>query len=287
MARADYRLLMHGRVNIESDYTDQLTFVDSQRPFESISEYFGYPLGKHQRRRSKVARKELRLRDGETLVVYFKLYGYRRLRRALSRVFKPTRSQREIANLKFFHSIGIPACEPVLQGVYRNLFGIARNCMLITREVEGTRQLNDFMAELNGSSESEALKTEIRKRILEALADNLAKIHERGFYHDDFKWRNILVRRCDSSGPEVETFWIDCPNGYFDRLGGVRGRHGKIKDLATADYDARKLISSEDREFFLSRYSGLEAGSAELSALKEEVTAYRKLKIDDDRPGRR
>lgn len=274
-------------MNIEPGNEELLSFVDPERPFESLSEYFGFPLGKHQRRRSKVTRKELTGPEGQKVAVYFKLYGYRRLKRALSRMFKPTRSQSEIANLKFFHQLGISACEPIVQGVYRNAFGIARNCMLMTREVTGTMQLDDFIDALEASDTPTELKADIRRQILTCLARDLKKIHDRRFYHDDFKWRNILVRRTGASGETAEVFWIDCPNGYFDRTGGIRGKHGTIKDLATCDYDARKRATFEERMLFLSLYSGYDLDSPDLAALAEEVVAYRKLKIDDDRPGRR
>jgi len=277
---------MRGRVNIEPGNEDLFSFVDTARPFESISEYFGFPLGKNQRRRSKVTCKELSGKDGEKVVVYFKLYGYRRLKRALSRIFKPTRSQSEIVNLQFFHQLGIPACEPILQGVYRNVFGVARNCMLITREVTGTQQLDDFMDCLEASSDSDEMKVDIRRQIVTSLAQNLRKIHDQKFYHDDFKWRNILVRRVGECRETAEVFWIDCPNGYFDRTGGLRGKLGKIKDLATLDYDARKRSSQDERLLFLSLYSGLEIRSTEFESLANQVVEYRKRKIDDDRPGR-
>ncbi|NWK54097.1 hypothetical protein HW115_00620 [Verrucomicrobiaceae bacterium N1E253] len=279
---------MRGTIKVEPGNEGLLSFVDPERPFESLSEYFGYPLGKHQRRRSKVACKELSGSDGEKVVVYFKLYGYRRLRRALSRIFKPTRSQSEIANLKWFKELGIPCCEPVLQGVYRNCFGIARNCMLITRELTGTQQLDDFVPALRETVPDEEQRKAIRRNLYVSLASSLKKIHDRRFYHDDFKWRNILVRRAGAAeSTEVEVFWIDCPNGYFDRTGGMRGKHGMVKDLATFDYDAKKWVSDEERMLFLSLYSGEAPNSPALKALFSEVEAYRKLKIDDDRPGRK
>lgn len=275
---------MRGKVHIEPGYEELLSFADSQRPFESLSEYFGLPLGRDQRRRSKVACKDLIDADGNHVVVYFKLYGYRRMKRALSRIFKPTRSKSEITNLKLFHQWGIPACEPILQGEYKNVFGIARNCMLITRAVTGTEQLDEFIDILEAGDDDQAVKTSIRRQIIESVAQNLRVIHDHQFYHDDLKWRNILVRRAGERGEGVEVFWIDCPNGYFDRTGGLRGKHGKVKDLATYDYDARKRSSKEERLYFLSVYSGLEMGSPEFKVLAKQVVEYRKLKLDDDRP---
>ena len=275
-------LIMRGKVHIEPGYEELLSFADPQRPFESISEYFGFPLGRDQRRRSKVACKELVGADGEKVVVYFKLYGYRRMKRALSRIVKPTRSKSEITNLKLFHQLGIPACEPILQGEYRNVFGISRNCMLITRGVTGTEQLDDFIENLEAGDEDPAVKASLRRQIVESVAGNLRKIHDHQFYHDDLKWRNILVRRSGERGEQIEVFWIDCPNGYFARTGKLRGKQGKIKDL----YDATKHSPKEERLAFLSVYSGLEIGCPEFELLANELEEYRKLKFDDDRPRR-
>lgn len=274
-------MIMRGSVHIEPGYEELLSFADPQRPFESLAESFGFPLGRDQRRRSKVACQELVDAQGEKVQVYFKLYGYRRLRRALSRIFKPTRSKSEIKNLKFFHKLGIPACEPILQGEYKNVFGIARNCMLITLGVVGAEQLDDFIDTLEAGQDDATIKADIRRQIIESVATNLRKIHDERFYHDDLKWRNILVRRVGDDGRRVEVFWIDCPNGYFDWTMGVRGKHGKIKDLATMDYDACKRSTQEERHHFLSVYSGLEIGTAAFDQLAQQVADYRQLKIDD------
>ena len=94
------------------------------------------------------------------------------MKRALSRVFKSTRSKAEFRNLKFFHQLGIPACEPMVQGEYRNNLGIARNCMIITKEIPGTKQLNHFIRDLEAGDESQALKDSLRRQIIESVAKN-------------------------------------------------------------------------------------------------------------------
>ena len=267
---------MRETVHIEPEYRHLFAFVDEKRPFESISEHFGFKLGKDQRRRAKVVRGELEGPDGGKVAVYFKLYGYRRLRRALSRVFKPTRSKSEFANLKLLHSLGIPACVPVVQGEYRNALGIARNCMIITREVSGSMQLDQFIDALEAGEEDASLKRDLRRQIIESVAANLRKIHGHGFYHDDLKWRNILVRRAGERGERVEVFWIDCPNGYSDHTGGFRGRHGRIKDLATMDHPACGRCPIRERLLFLSVYTGLAPGDPKLRELATRVVDYRR-----------
>lgn len=273
---------MRGKIKIEPGYENLFGFIDPQRPFESVSEYFGFPLGRDQRRRSKVTRKLLRSDDGEEVGVFFKLYGYRRLRRALSRLLKPTRSQAEIVNLKFFHELGIPACEPLLQGVYLNAVGMPRNCMLITKEVKKAQQLDLFIQKLHASDQSNSAKKDMIYQILGSLAHNLRKIHQENFCHDDFKWRNILVRRAVQDASRIEVFWIDCPNGYFDKSERRYLSHGKIKDLAAMDYDAQKYLSRAERMIFLSMYSGYGEGSAQLDDLAEKVSRYRRLRYDDN-----
>lgn len=272
---------MRGRVHIESKDKELLSFVDEKRPFESISEFFGFKLGKDQRRRAKFVRKELDAPDGGKVAVYFKLYGYRRLRRALSRVMKPTRSKSEFANLKFFHELGIPACEPMAQGDYRHWFGVPRNCMIITREVTGSKQLDQFIEELDASDAPESLKVDLRRQIIESIAANLKKIHDRNFFHDDLKWRNVLVRRVGERDERVEVFWIDCPNGYFDRTGGLRSKHGVIKDVATLDHLAWRNCTDEERMYFLSLYTGFSLDDPQLKEFGRKVVEYRMSRLDD------
>jgi len=268
-------------IHVEPEFKELMPFIEPRHPFESASQFFGFELGKHQRRRSKFVRKELERPDGSKVVVYFKLYGYRRLKRALSRIFKPTRSKSEFANLKFFHELGIPACVPMAQGEYRNFFGIARNCMIITEEVTGTTQLDHFIAELESSDEPEDLKKSLRKQIIESIAENLRKIHDQQFYHDDLKWRNVLVRRVGEKGEKVEVYWIDCPNGYFDKTGGMRGQHGVVKDVATLDHLAWRNCPLEERMYFLSCYTGMNLDDPKLQEFADQVVDYRKRKLDD------
>ncbi|MBM1134890.1 hypothetical protein JO972_01310 [Verrucomicrobiaceae bacterium 5K15] len=272
---------MRESLHIEPSFEDWMPFVDPQHPFESVSRFFGFELGRHQRRRSKFVRKELTKPDGSQVVVYFKLYGYRRLRRAFSRILKPTRSKNEFANLKFFQKLGIPVCVPMVQGEYRNAFGIPRNCMIITLEVTGASQLDHFIASLEESDEPSEVKADLRRQIIESIATNLRKIHDEHFYHDDLKWRNVLVRRVGEQGEKVEVFWIDCPNGYFDKTGGMRSQHGIVKDVATLDHLAWRNCSLEERLYFLSCYLGLEIDDPKLRDFADEVVEYRKKKLDD------
>ena len=229
-------------------------------------------------------RKVLKDEHGEELVVYFKLYGYGRFRRALSRFFKPARSKTEKKNLEFFSQLGIPACDPVAQGECRAGWGLLVNCLLITKEVTSTKQLGVFLSELEESDEDEELKLNLRRQIIESIAASLRKTHDRHFYHTDLKWRNVLVRRVGDKGEKIEVFWIDCPNGYFDKTRFLRRKHGVIKDIATLDHEAYKRCSEDERFYFLSVYSGFPLGDSELKKLADKVLFYRKQK-GKRRPG--
>ena len=272
---------MRESLRIEEKHRKLFSFVDEKRPFESVSEYFGIKLGKDQRVRSQVVKGVLCDPELGDIPVYFKLYGYRKLRRGLSRMMKQTRSKGEFANLNFFHKLGIPACEPIARGEYRNVLGIPRNCMIITREITGAKQLDHFIRDLEADSLPDDIKMGIRRQIIESLAAGARKIHSENFYHDDLKWRNILVRHSAGDDHTVEVFWIDCPNGYFDQTGGLRKKHGVIKDVATLDHLAWRNCSEEERKYFISCYLGCSMESAELAEFANDVVEYRKLKLDD------
>ena len=252
-----------------------MPFVDEQRPFESVCEYFGFPLKDGQGGRSAPVRKVLNNPDGGTVVVYFKLYGYGKFRRALSRMMKSSKSRREMGNLLYFHKLGIPACEPIAQGELRDRWGVLRNCLIITKEVTGSQQLDVFIDELEASDESAEVKSDLRRQIIISVATNLRLIHQHWFYHKDIKWRNVLVRRVGERGEKVEVFWIDCPSGFFDRTGGFRRKHGVIKDLCDLDQLACRNCSDEERWYFLSLYTGKVLGDPALIKLARQVVDYR------------
>lgn len=280
-----YELYMRSAFHIEPNYKKFFHFVDVSRPLESTAEYFGFPLEREQNQRSQFVCRELSAPDGDKVTVYFKLYGYGNFRRALSRFFKSARSKAEKKNLQFFNKLGIPACEPIAQGEVRTAWGLLTNCILVTREVTGSEQLDVFMDELDSSDEDQAVKDKMRHQIIESIATNLRKIHDEHFYHTDLKWRNILVRRVEEQGQKkVEVFWIDCPNGYIDWSRFIRRKHGVIKDIATLDHLAHKRCSDQERLHFLSVYSGFDLNSHELRDLAEKVLLYRKQK-GKRRPG--
>ncbi len=272
---------MRESLHVENKHRKLFSFVDKMRPFASVSHHFGITLGKDQRRRSKVVKGVLNDPVEGEVSVYFKLYGYRRLKRSLSRILKETRSKGEFSNLLFFHKIGIPACEPIAQGEYRNFLGIPRNCMIITREIMGAKQLDHFVRDLELDDLSSETKLLIRRNIIKSLAHNTKKIHDHNFYHDDLKWRNILVRYVAGGNYDVEIFWIDCPNGYFDKTGGLRQNHGVIKDIATLDHLAWRNCTKDERKYFLSCYLGCCVTDTQLAELADAVIEYRKRKLDD------
>ena len=182
--------------------------------------------------------------------------------------------------MQFFHELEIPACEPVVQGEYKNAFGVTRNCMLITKEVTGAVQLDKFIEELDQTEEPQDLKDALRQQISDSIAKSLRKIHDAHFFHEDLKWRNILVRRVGEKREIAEVFWIDCPNGNFSKPDSIKARHGVIKDLATLDHLAWRKCTLEERMSFLSLYSGMTVEDPALQVLADKVVKYRKYKAD-------
>ncbi|MEX2380894.1 MAG: hypothetical protein WD490_00775 [Opitutales bacterium] len=125
----------------------------------------------------------------------------------------------------------------------------------------------------------------MRRTIIAQVACGARLIHDRNFFHQDLKWRNLLVFSRSEDSPVV--FWIDCPSGYFDPLGANRKR-GRIKDLATMDTVARERCSLRERIYFLRSYLGgasASGGRSDLPAreveLAREVDRYRRRRFDD------
>ena len=93
---------VHEILHVEGNYKRLMPFIDEKHPFEGVCEYFGFKLGKAQKRGSKVARGVLLERDGDDVPVCFKLYGYNRLRRSLQRLFKALRWSGNQLTFNFF-----------------------------------------------------------------------------------------------------------------------------------------------------------------------------------------
>lgn len=153
------------------------------------------------------------------------------------------RIKAEWQNLKLFAKWGIPTAPIVAYGLERKAGTFVRGA-LITRELQGTLDLA-FMARQNDARLHDAAWVDCVSR---QLAHGTRLMHDRGFAHNDLKWRNLLVNE------KAELFFIDCPSGSFWR--GSLLRYRIIKDLACLDKVAKRVLTRTQRLRFYLQYQG-------------------------------
>ena len=100
------------------------------------------------------------------------------------------------------------------------------------------------------------------------LIAQLQQAHRNGFFHQDLKFRNLLIR--DSQG-SVELFWIDAPRARRRR---IRQRRGVIVDLSGLARVAIFTCSPFERMRFLRDYLGPDAAPGEAARLYRQVAAH-------------
>ncbi|MDR1064226.1 MAG: heptose kinase [Azoarcus sp.] len=175
------------------------------------------------------------------------VYYVKRYRRAgknpLRRWLLRPRVQAEWENLLAFASWGI-ACPPVAgYGLERRVGFFVRGA-LITREQADTIDLARLACERDPRLRERAWLT----AVIPQAAQTARTIHEHGFTHNDFKWRNLLV----DSTPTL--YLIDCPSGEYWPEPFLRYRI--VKDLACLDKVAKYQLSRTWRLRFFLAYTG-------------------------------
>ena len=158
----------------------------------------------------------------------------------------------------------------IAAGEERDALGRLLRAFIITRAVPGARTLTEFVEQdcPNRTSPDSRL---LRKKILVQLAEMTRRIHERGFFHHDLYWRNILVTRAAEGPPEV--WWIDSPRGHHARF---HREHRRVKDLACLDRMASLHCSRGERLDFVRAYLDKRRADAEVRHLARSVDAYRR-----------
>lgn len=157
----------------------------------------------------------------------------------LRRYLGEPRVKSEWINLQWFAQHGIATAEVVACGMERRLLGFKRGA-LITREIPGAVDL----ASLARSHDPRLSNERWVNQISLQAAEMLYKMHQHGFIHNDFKWRNLLV---DSSD---KLYVIDCPLGRF--WYGPFLRYRILKELAMLDRVAKYRFRRTQRlRFFL------------------------------------
>ena len=175
-----------------------------------------------------------------------------------------SRYQREVHNLQYFQKLGLNTPRLVAHG-HESRWGRLSRAALVTLEVENALDLEKLLA----SGALYAAGVAGARKILAKLAKAARQLHADGFYHQDLKARNILVRTGDS---EPELFFFDCPSGHHPPRFMLR--RGIIRDLAHLEEDLRGHVRRVDLLYMYKQYRDCEKLAPCDKALARDVLAY-------------
>lgn len=167
---------------------------------------------------------------------------YRKAGKGMLRNFmgKP-RIQGEWESLQWFAKWGLATAPVVAYGLERRYGRFVRGA-LITQEIPDTLDLAQLSRQEDGRLSDPAWVDRISRQ----LAAAARTLHNHGFIHNDFKWRNLLVDADD------RLYLIDCPLGDFWQ--GTLLDYRIIKDLKCLDHYAKSNLSRTQRLRFYLHY---------------------------------
>ena len=190
-------------------------------------------------------------KEGKRTRFFIKRSSYVSVRKIFKRVFRggffpPSKVRKEYSNLKRLQRLGFDVPELIGYGEERR-WGALLLEVLVTREIPDVFGL-DFLIQKWLPSQPPRRQREVRRRLLERLADVTRRMHACGFEHHDCFFRNLMVSKDDLD----RVFILDCPRGSWwpTCLMSWRGQ----LDLATLDAASGAFCSRTDRLRFFLRY---------------------------------
>lgn len=163
-----------------------------------------------------------------------------------------SKAQREWENLLRFKRWGLPVAKVVAYGEESRCFW-SRRGVLITAEIEKSKDLA-WLADHNSPL---LQRPQWVDEVSSQVAQASAVMHQHGFAHNDWKWRNILV---SGSAQHPQIYMIDCPAGAF--WWGPFFEYRRIKDIACLDKIARRVLTTEQRIRFYQQYRNVKTLSS-------------------------
>jgi heptose I phosphotransferase len=150
------------------------------------------------------------------------------LRRMLGLAEEHSAADRELRNLYRVIDIGIPAMRWVAVGEDRPGGRGARRSFLVTEEIAGATQADDYCEAAFGRDRSRRAAG-AKRRLVTAIARLARRFHQGGLVHRDFYLCHVLVRPAEGAEPQLHL--IDLARVTHHR-GGPAGRW-TVKDLAS------------------------------------------------------
>jgi len=192
-------------------------------------------------------------RDGEPVRFFIKRYYTFQWQKILRRAFRgnllpPSMVRKEFDNLKRLGRLGFDVPEMIGYGEERYAGGLVL-AVLISREIPNAVGL-DALARESWTAPGPDPRRPARHRLMESLAEVTRRMHEAGFEHHDYFFRNLMVRRDDATRVHI----LDCPRGM--RWPRFLMSWRCLHDLATLDAASGAMFSRTDRLRFFLRYRG-------------------------------
>jgi len=169
--------------------------------------------------------------SGRTRAIYLKRYTRvpwrTQLRRSLSPNEPETYARREMGGLVRLADLGIASMRPVLFGGQIRRGGREERSVLVTEEIAGAIQADDWcQARFAGPLSCE--RTAEKRRLVRRIADLARRLHAADLSHRDFYLCHIMVRSVEGAEPVLHL--IDLQRLAHHRRG--IGRRWIVKDLA-------------------------------------------------------
>ena len=189
---------------------------------------------------------------------------YQRSGEGLSVLAILSKARREWSNLLTFSQWGLPAAQLAAYGEQPR-WKLPRKAVVITRGIDCAPDL----AQLYKENAAELRDPQWVRAVSSQVAHATRVMHQHNFAHNDWKWRNILVRNTPN-GPEM--FMIDCPAGQ--RWPWPFFEYRRVKDLACLDKIANKVLSRTQRLRFYLEYCQRQRLNKEDKAVIHKITGF-------------
>ena len=156
------------------------------------------------------------------------------LRRTLSVNPPETRAWHEFRGMVRLADLGIPTMRPVAVGGALRRGGRDERSVLVTEEIAGATQADDF-CEARYAGPTSRKRTAEKRRLIRQMADLARRLHGANLSHRDFYLCHIMVRPVEGREPVLHL--IDLQRLTHHRHG--IGRRWIVKDLAALLFSSR------------------------------------------------
>jgi tRNA A-37 threonylcarbamoyl transferase component Bud32 len=185
--------------------------------------------------------------DGEACTVVIKEARFASLFSRLRNTLFRSRARRNWIGARALRVRGVPTPDALALLECREGLLPGRT-ILITRYVDGSQELNDYVLQRYNRVLSEE-ETRHKKRFIAELAGVIRDMHEKGIYHADLKSNNILV------GEEADSWRLHVVDLDRLRCGRRLSFAERANNLAQINASVAACITPADRMLFFRHYA--------------------------------